>query len=211
MSMLRDNPTGVPIGPPRDPAGSTGSALITAGHRRTAMVLPSFQGALPAVLRISMGFVFLWAFLDKVFGLGYATPSARAWVHGGSPTKGFLNGVSAGPFQSAFHSLAGDTWVDWLFMIGLVSIGVALVFGIAMRVAAISGALMLAFMWAAEWPLAKHGFDGAATSSSNPFMDSHLVYALVLFALVAVSAGGTWSLRSRWIELPIVARNPWLA
>ena len=26
-----------------------------------------------AVLRIATGFVFLWAFLDKTFGLGYAT------------------------------------------------------------------------------------------------------------------------------------------
>ena len=96
-------------------------------------------------------------------------------------------------------------------MIGLASIGVALVLGIAMRVAAISGALMLAFMWAAEWPLARHGSDGAATSSSNPFMDSHLVYALALFALVAVAADTTWSLRSRWTTIPIVARHTWLA
>ena len=46
-----------------------------------------------AVLRIAMGFLFLWAFLDKTFGLHYATPSAKAWIHGGSPTKGFLNGL----------------------------------------------------------------------------------------------------------------------
>ena len=42
-----------------------------------------------AVLRVSMGFVFLWAFLDKAFGLHYSTPSSKAWIHGGSPTKGF--------------------------------------------------------------------------------------------------------------------------
>lgn len=56
-----------------------------------------------AAARVSLGFVFLWAFLDKTFGLGYATTSAAAWVKGGSPTKGFLSHVSAGPFQSAFH------------------------------------------------------------------------------------------------------------
>jgi hypothetical protein len=37
-----------------------------------------------AVLRISTGFVFLWAFFDKTFGPGYATPSAKAWIHGGA-------------------------------------------------------------------------------------------------------------------------------
>jgi thiosulfate dehydrogenase [quinone] large subunit len=31
-----------------------------------------------ASLRLLTGFVFLWAFLDKTFGLGYATPPARA-------------------------------------------------------------------------------------------------------------------------------------
>ena len=43
-----------------------------------------------AVLRVATGFVFLWAFLDKTFGLGYSTPSAKAWIHSGSPTLGFL-------------------------------------------------------------------------------------------------------------------------
>src|SRR4051812_31281326 len=60
-----------------------------------------------AVLRISTGFVFLWAFLDKTFGLGYSTPSARAWIHGGSPTQGFLKSVDVGPFQSTYHAIAG--------------------------------------------------------------------------------------------------------
>src|SRR6266511_711287 len=47
-----------------------------------------------AVFRVAVGFVFLWAFLDKTFGLGYATPSAKAWINGGSPTKGFLSGLA---------------------------------------------------------------------------------------------------------------------
>src|SRR3954451_17740966 len=83
-----------------------------------AMLTPTAAKAL-AVLRIAVGFVFLWAFFDKTFGLGYATPAARAWVNGGSPTKGFLSAVHAGPFQSTFHSMAGSGWADWLFMLGL--------------------------------------------------------------------------------------------
>lgn len=208
MSMLRDNPTGAVIVPQRGP--SERPEAPPAAHRRHGMALPSFRAAMPEVLRISVGFVFLWAFLDKMFGLGYATSSARAWVDGGSPTEGFLGGVNAGPFQSMAHSMAGDPWANVLFMVGLASVGVALTLGVAMRLAAVSGALMLVFMWLAEWPPARFGSDGAATSSSNPFMDSHLVYALVLFALVAISAGSMWSLRSRWIKLPIVARYPWL-
>src|SRR5690349_24276479 len=76
-----------------------------------------------AVLRVSTGFVFLWAFLDKTFGWGYATPSAKAWINGGSPTKGFLSSVDVGPFQGFFHTIAGDTWTNWAFMLGLLGIG----------------------------------------------------------------------------------------
>lgn len=63
-----------------------------------------------AVLRVATGFVFLWAFLDKTFGLHYATPAAKAWMHGDHPTQGFLASVEAGPLQSVFHSIAGTWW-----------------------------------------------------------------------------------------------------
>src|SRR3954453_18328552 len=113
-----------------------------------------------AVFRISLGFVFLWAFLDKTFGFGYATPSAKSWINGGSPTKGFLSRVAVGPFQSFFHNIAGDPWADWLFMLGLLGIGVALILGIGMRLAAGAATLMMAMMWFAEFPLAQHTSDG---------------------------------------------------
>lgn len=63
-----------------------------------------------AVLRLSTGFVFPWAFLDKTFGLGYATPTAMAWIHGGSLTRGFLASIDAGPLQSFLHTIAGQAW-----------------------------------------------------------------------------------------------------
>ena len=44
-----------------------------------------------AVLRLATGFIFLWAFLDKAFGLGFSTPAERAWINGGAPSQGFLN------------------------------------------------------------------------------------------------------------------------
>jgi thiosulfate dehydrogenase [quinone] large subunit len=163
-----------------------------------------------AVVRVTLGFVFLWAFLDKTFGFGYATPSAKAWINGGSPTKGFLSGVEVGPFESTFHSWAGTTWADWLFMLGLLGIGVALLLGVALRAAAASGTVMMLLMWAAEWPLAKHTSAGAPSMSTNPIVDYHIVYALVLIALVVTYAGNTWGLGRRWARLPFVQRNRWL-
>jgi thiosulfate dehydrogenase [quinone] large subunit len=147
-----------------------------------------------AVLRISMGFIFLWAFLDKTFGLHYSTPSARAWIHGGSPTKGFLSSVEVGPFKSFFHSIAGDAWANWLFMLGLLGIGLALILGIGVRVAAVAGVILLALMWLAEFPPAQHTSAGALTMSTNPFVDDHFLDAVVLIVLAETNAGGVWGL-----------------
>jgi thiosulfate dehydrogenase [quinone] large subunit len=163
-----------------------------------------------AVFRVVLGVEFLWAFLDKTFGLGYATPSARAWIHGGSPTKGFLSNVAVGPFESTFHAWAGAAWADWTFMLGLLGIGIALIFGIGLRIAAVSGTLMMLGMWAAEWPLAKFTSAGEPSMSTNPIVDYHIIYALALIALAVVYAGNTWGLGRLWAKLPFVQRNRWL-
>jgi thiosulfate dehydrogenase [quinone] large subunit len=163
-----------------------------------------------AVFRVVLGFAFLWAFLDKTFGFGYATPAARAWINGGSPTKGFLSGVAVGPFESTFHAWAGAAWVDWLFMAGLLGIGIALILGIGLRIAAVSGTLMMLLMWAAEWPPAKFTSAGEPSMSTNPIVDYHIVYALVLIALALTYAGNTWGLGRLWARLPFVQRNRWL-
>jgi thiosulfate dehydrogenase [quinone] large subunit len=163
-----------------------------------------------AVVRIATGFVFLWAFLDKTFGWHYATGSGKGWIDGGSPTKGFLSGVSAGPFQSAFHNIAGNGWIDTLFMLALLGIGLALVSGVALRLTAVAGTLLMAMMWAAEWPLAQHLSSGDPSGSSNPLVDYHVIYALVMIALAAAYAGNTWGLGRVWAKLPFVRRTPWL-
>jgi thiosulfate dehydrogenase (quinone) large subunit len=163
-----------------------------------------------AVFRVVLGFEFLWAFLDKTFGFGYATPSAKAWIHGGSPTKGFLSNVAVGPFESTFHSWAGAPWADWLFMAGLLGIGVALILGVGLRIAAVSGSVMMLGMWAAEWPLDKLTSAGEPTMSTNPIVDYHVIYALALIALAVTFAGNIWGLGKRWAKLPFVQRNRWL-
>jgi thiosulfate dehydrogenase [quinone] large subunit len=199
-------------------------------HRGAGFHLPSFRRNRPATdgtvvavttettvrayafasLRLLTGFVFLWAFLDKTFGFGYATASGKGWIDGGSPTKGFLSGVAAGPMESTFHSWAGDGWVDALFMAGLLGVGLAFVGGFALRLAAVAGTAMMAFMWIAEWPPAKHLSDGSPSMSTNPFADYHLIYALVLIALALASAGDTLGLGKLWARLPFVSRNRWL-
>lgn len=189
------------------------SSISTTTHRELAelsgTMITSTAAKILAVLRAATGFVFLWAFLDKTFGLHYSTPSAKAWVHGGSPTKGFLSSVGVGPLQPFFHSIAGSAWADWLFMLGMLGIGIALITGIAVRVAAASGVLMMAFMWFAEFPLAQHTSAAVASGSTNPLIDYHAIYAIALIVLAATYAGTTWGLGRIWARLPFVQRHRW--
>nr|WP_204061181.1 hypothetical protein [Microbispora corallina] len=150
-----------------------------------------------AVARLALGWVFLWAFLDKLFGWGFATPAAKAWVSGGSPTTGFLKGTADATFGGLFTALAGQAWVDWLFMAGLLGVGAALILGVGLRVTAVAGGLLLLLMWAAELPL-----------DTNPFVDEHIVYAIVLAGLALASAGETLGLSRWWAATPLVRRFP---
>ncbi|MGW3497957.1 hypothetical protein ACWDEX_30875, partial [Streptomyces sp. NPDC001020] len=74
------------------PASAVSAHADSRAHSAVACALAS--------LRILTGFIFLWAFLDKTFGLGYSTASGKGWIDGGSPTSGFLGSVAVGPMAS---------------------------------------------------------------------------------------------------------------
>jgi len=162
-----------------------------------------------ATLRLAMGFIFAWAFLDKLFALGFSTgrqeggsidffAEGAAWLNGGSPARGFLSG-SRGPLSSMWQGIAGDAWVNWVFMGALAAMGVALLLGIGLRIAAVGGSVLMLSMWSV-----------AMLPGSNPFVDSHIIYALVLVALALTAAGNTWGLGERWSRTRLVQQLPWL-
>lgn len=163
-----------------------------AAPRRRSSLPDKAAGLVWGLTRIALGFIFFWAFLDKMFGLGKSTPSGKAWIHGGSPTQGYLSSVQ-GPLAGFFHGMAGQTWADYLFMIGLCGIGVALILGVAMRLATLCGVALLVFMYLASLPL-----------SSNPFLDEHLIYALVLIGLALVRADHKIGLGGLWERVPVL-------
>jgi len=188
-------------GPPRmasEPAQASTNDQPTLAALATDSRAANAARYVLASIRIALGFIFLWAFLDKTFGLGFATTSAKSWLNGGNPTQGFLSS-SKGPFSGFFHAIAGTGLANVLFMGGLLAIGVALILGIGMRLAASGGALLMVMMWAAVLP-----------PSSNPFMDDHLIYAAVLIVLALLAAGNTLGLGRAWAAVPLVERTAWL-
>lgn len=163
-----------------------------------------------SLLRISLGFIFLWAFLDKLFGLGFSTckdkvsglvdvSCSASWASGGSPTKGFLSNAVTGPFEDFYHKLAGQAWVDWLFMLGLLIAGLGLLFGLWVRFAALAGIILMLLMWTALlWP------------ANTPLLDEHLIYAIVLFGIALTAEHQVWSLNSWWKKTAIAKSLPFL-
>jgi thiosulfate dehydrogenase [quinone] large subunit len=163
------------------------------------------------VLRIAMGWTFLWAFLDKAFALGFATGrnpetgaidffGPDAWINGGSPTDGFLQfGLhTKGFFADFYSSLVGVTWVEWVYMLSMLLIGLGLIFGIGTRLAAIGGIIWMAIFYTASsiWP------------ENNPFLDDHVVYAIVLAGIAYVGAGRFLGLGRWWERTALVRRFP---
>jgi thiosulfate dehydrogenase [quinone] large subunit len=160
-----------------------------------------------AALRIAFGLTFLWAFFDKLLALGYHTGYNQegvldrfgdaAWINGGSPTEGFLTfGVNPdSPFASFYNNLAGYAIVDWLFMLGLLGIGLTLTLGVGMRIGAISGFLMYLFMYGA-----------VMVPENNPVFDDHLIGAITMIVLFFTLAGDTWGFGKAWAKTHLVRK-----
>jgi thiosulfate dehydrogenase [quinone] large subunit len=185
----------------------------TAGHlEESDLVVSSLARKALAVLRIGFGLTFLWAFFDKLLALGFSTGavtnaagaktgidffSKDAWIHGGNPTLGFLKFGATGPFKGFYNSIAGEAWVNWAFMLGLLFIGLALTFGIAIRIGAVAGFVMYLMMWSvALWP------------ANNPFIDDHILGAISMVVIGVALAGDTWGFGKVWSQQHLVRDNP---
>ena len=152
-------------------------------------------------LRFVMAFIFLWAFFDKLLGLGFATAPERAWLAGGSPTTGFLTNSPHGAFADLFNSLAGSGLVDWLFMMGLLFVGITLTLGIMVKLGSFSGILMMILMYLAV----------GLPPENNPVIDDHVIYALVMGMFMFSTPGKYFGFGNVWYNSSLVQKYKILA
>ncbi|PSP77346.1 DoxX family protein [Halobacteriales archaeon QS_1_68_20] len=139
-------------------------------------------------LRLVMGWTFFYAGITKVLD--------PAWT-----AEGFLlHAIPEGnPFGGVWATMASD----WLWLIdplnawGLTLVGLALLVGALVRWAALWGAVIMAFYWAANLPL-----------ENGLVIDSHVVYALLLFGLGALGAGHVLGLDGYLEGTDLVQRYP---
>ncbi|MFC0675482.1 hypothetical protein [Brachybacterium hainanense] len=181
------------IAHPSPAAAHRTGAIAPAAAEISASASQLWGHRLLGVVRILLGFTFLWAFLDKMLGLGFSTPAERSVLHGGSPTTGYLGGSieSGNPFAGVWEALiAINPVTDVLFLAGLLGIGLALLLGIGMRIATVSGAAMYLFMYLASFPM-----------TTNPLYDDHLVMAVLLGAMLLLGAGDHLGFGRPWARL----------
>ena len=148
-------------------------------------------------VRLVLGWTLLWAFLDKLFGLGYSTLSSKSWLNGGSPTTGYLSYATSGPLASFYNGLSGNTAVDALFMLALFAIGLATLLGVGTKISGYTGALLMVMLWSTNLPPAQ-----------NPIIDDHIVYMILFLGMTVVKPGRWLGLGEWWSNTKLVKRFP---
>ncbi len=154
-------------------------------------------------LRIVIAWVFLQAGLSKLLDGGLADPFA--WS-----STGFLENAiaEANPLQGVFLFFAEyGSIVDPMVIFGQILIGLALLFGVFFRFAALMGAIQMLFFWTAAW---NGGLAAGFPMDNGYFIDSSFVYMLLLFGLGAWGAGRILGVDRSLEETAIVRNNPWL-
>lgn len=183
----------------RATVGQVHGGLLGGASAETISVRAPWEGVWPAklandmlppfivLLRLTMGWIFVWAGFDKLIR--------------GFSASGFLIHGTQGPLTGWFQGLGENTTavsvIDPLVVWSQILIGIALIFGIGFRWAALWGAVQMFFFYIAAFPPAH-----------NPFMDEHLVYIIVLGALGALGAGRILGLDAVIERLPWVRRIP---
>ena len=149
-----------------------------------------------SVFRILVGWLFLWPFFDKVFGLGFQTPDGSGAVDGGSPSS-FVIYVADGHFADFYVSIAGNAFVDFLFVTALLILGITLILGIASRLTTAGSILFFLVMYTLCIP-----------PQDNPVIDYHIILCVGMVVVYCLGGFERLSLYGRWSELSLVRRFP---
>jgi thiosulfate dehydrogenase [quinone] large subunit len=154
-----------------------------------------------ALLRITVGIIFLWAGLEKLMApqpfdaagfLKFATAGTLGWPFVAGEVA---EGTVFNPTQGLWLSIAGNAGlmaiINVLVPFGQIGIGISLVLGLFTRLGAAMGALMMTFFFFAAWDFA-YGV-----------VNQHLSYALICLTVAGLGAGRYYGLDS-----VLAARSP---
>ncbi len=142
----------------------------TLGKIAAATHAPTF-GVTYLILRLVIGVLFVTTGWKKIVG---------DWS-----AENYLLAAN-GPFAEWFRSLAGSGVIDVLNAWGLFFLGLALLFGILVRPAAIGGVALMVLYYFAHF----------SENTAGGYVDQHVVYAAALLLFAAGGAGHAFGLNA---------------
>ena len=156
-----------------------------------------------AFTRVAVGWVFLYAGLEKLFGAEpFSAVGFLKFGTIGTTSAHVAEGTVVNPTHDFWVALAGNgtllPLVNFLVVFGEVAIGAALILGIATRFASIMGALMMTLFWVAAWDFA------------FGVIEYHSLLAIVTLALGIMGAGEVYGFDAIVDRSPVVQRLPQL-
>ena len=145
-----------------------------------------------AVLRVAVGFIFLFAGLEKVIGGGGEWTAAGFLQFGTGGTLGWpfvtepVEGTIYNPTNAFWVALADNDFamsvINLLVPWGQIGIGLGLMLGFLTRFSAAMGTLMMVLFFFAAWDV------------EFGIVNQHLTYALVTFVLGYLGSGNFYGL-----------------
>lgn len=151
----------------------------------------SFQRGIVLVLRVALGWVFLWAGIRQVFLI--SNWSALEFLQGAKTFKDFYAFFAAPAVVPTISVL-----VKW----GHLLLGISLILGVLVRVGGSVGAVLVMLYY---FPRVEFPYVGGM---ANLIVEYHVVLALILVYLVSVGAGRIYGLDG-WLAGSPAARS-WL-
>jgi thiosulfate dehydrogenase [quinone] large subunit len=161
------------------------------------------------ILRVVLGFGFLYAGLDKLLDLNGNGPFSAAGFLAHATAGTIPNMVGHDP-ATMVHNPTHQFWVDlaanpgvvgiinFLVVFGEIAIGTALILGVATRLAGSLGAVMMFLFWIAAWDF------------QNGIVNEQFVYMLLAAVVAYASAGRVFGLDAIIEKTELVRRTPGL-
>lgn len=161
------------------------------------------NGKATAIMRIALGFGFLYAGLDKALDFAGTGPfNAAGFLK--FATLGTLPGsnpkVVVNPTHDLWVALANNATlmplVNTLVVVGELAIGAALILGLATRFAGVMGALLTSLFFVATW------------SFATGVVNEDFLYAALSLYLAVVGAGTVWGLDGVLERTQVLGKSP---
>lgn len=169
--------------------GAEGIFRLTVGDGEVAFLFHWIVVPFTVLLRLLMGWIFLWAGFDKAIN--------------GFSAEGFLTHATSGPLHGWFTDLGANATalsvIEPLVTYGQILMGFAIFFGAATRSALFFAGIMMFLFYLSQFP-----------PEYDLFVDYYLVYIVVYLVLGALGAGRILGLDAFVERIGWVRDRPWM-